>query len=231
MFRSLTVNGVPKLYLNEPGNDLWIREIVFPNRRNGYFLEAGAADGIADSSCFFLEKQQGWRGICVEPHPQFFPLLAKNRPGSIHENVCLANESGWVDFAVCTQEGGMSPFLSGVRQALSETKWQGSQVLAKASIERREASTLVELLRKHCAPRQIEYGAFDIEGSEFEVLRSFPFDEYRFLALSFEVDHMSGEKLANLLASKGYHETINPFNQHCPWEKYWLHESMDSAFR
>jgi hypothetical protein len=45
----------------------------------------------------------------------------------------------------------------------------------------------VDLLRAHQAPNEIEYGAFDMEGSEFEALRSFPFGECRFLALSFEL--------------------------------------------
>jgi hypothetical protein len=228
MFRSLKVDGVTKLYLNEPGNDLWIREIVFPNRRDGYFVEAGAADGVSDSSCYLLERQLGWRGICVEPNDYFFHKLGVIRPRSIKENVCLANESGWVDFAV-GNEGMASPYHSGVRRALLNTKWDGGQTLATASIERKRASTLADLLRKHGAPREIEYGAFDIEGSEFEALRSFPFSEYRFLALSLEVDAGIGEQLASLLGRNGYRETVNPFNRHCPWERYWLHKSIGAA--
>jgi hypothetical protein len=111
------MNGIPKLYLNEAGNDLWIREVVFPNKRNGYFLEAGAADGVSDSSCFFLEKQMGWRGICIEPHDQLFPHLSKTRPGSIHVNMCLADNAGWVDFAV--PSNGMNARLSGVQKMLT----------------------------------------------------------------------------------------------------------------
>ena len=106
MFKTRTCNGVSKLYLNEAANDLWIRELVFPNRRDGFFVEAGAADGVGGSSCFVLERYLGWRGICIEPLDRFFADLTRNRPHSIHENVCLANESGWVDFAV---PNSMSP--------------------------------------------------------------------------------------------------------------------------
>lgn len=224
MFQTMTVNGVPKLYLNESRNDLWIREIVFPNRRGGYFVEAGAADGLTGSSCYLLEKQFGWRGLCIEPDDRFFPLLARNRPASAHANVCLAAEDGWVDFAAAAN--GMSPCLSGVYRMLVDHKWDGGQVLSNATIVVKEAATLVRLLRAHHAPAQIEYGAFDIEGSELEVMRAFPFEEYRFLALSFEVDGSIRDPLSTLLSRHGYRETINPFNQSCPWEHYWLHGSI-----
>ncbi len=54
-------------YYNEPKNDRWIVECVFPGKQNGYFLEAGAANGIWGSSCYVLEQELNWTGICVEP--------------------------------------------------------------------------------------------------------------------------------------------------------------------
>lgn len=224
MFRNIAIDGISKIYLNEAGNDLWIREVIFPNKRNGYFVEAGAADGVTGSSCFFLEKQMGWRGICVEPHDRLFPLLVKNRPNSIHLNACIGNSSGVVDFAVSSSN--MSPCLSGVREVLATHKWGGDLVLANAEIVPKTCATLADILREHRAPDEIDYGAFDIEGSEFEAMRSFPFDEYRFLALSFELDDATREPLARLLAEHDYRETTNPFNKDCPWEKYWLHRSI-----
>jgi FkbM family methyltransferase len=224
MLQALTLNGVSKLYLNESRNDLWAREIVFPERRDGYFVEAGAGNGIIGSSCYLLERNFGWRGICIEPHDQQFSQLVRNRPHSIHENVCLAAQNGRVEFAVASN--GMSPYLSGVRTPLADHKWQGDRVLANARMVIKEAATLGHLLRLHEAPRQIDYGAFDIEGSELEAMRGFPFDEYRFLALSFEVDRAIREPLSDLLRGHGYRRTANPFNTDCPWEHYWLHESI-----
>jgi methyltransferase FkbM-like protein len=231
VFKSRLVNGVPKLYTSEPANDLWIREIVFPNKKNGYFVEAGAADGFQDSSCYILERQLGWRGICIEPHDELFAKLVRTRPDSIHENVCLAHQSGYADYAFCSEAGDTSPFLSGVREVLADRKLRGADVIAGASIVRKQTAALAELLRKHQAPRQIEYGAFDIEGSEFEALRSFPFDEYRFLALSFEVDKSIRKPLFELLTRNGYRETSNPLNENCRWERYWLHESLGEVAR
>jgi hypothetical protein len=224
MFQVLTLNGAQKIYLNHSRNDLWIREIVFPNRKGGYFVEAGAADGIQGSSCYLLEKQFGWRGICIEPNDELFPSLVRNRPRSVHTNVCLAAENGHLEFAAAAN--GMNPCFSGVREVLADRKWHGGHVLAGADIVLKQAATLGHLLRLHHAPAQIEYGAFDIEGSEFEAMRAFPFHEFRFLALSFEVDRAIREPLSHLLSRHGYRQTRNPLNQDCPWERYWLHESI-----
>lgn len=46
-------------YYNETNNNRWIAEYVFPGKQNGYFLEIGAANGKAASSCYVLEQEFG----------------------------------------------------------------------------------------------------------------------------------------------------------------------------
>ncbi len=158
------------------------------------------------SSCFQLERFLGWRGICIEPHTDFFATLTKHRRGSAHENVCLATEDGLVEYVPAGE--GESPYCSGVRDVLLNLKKSGGELAEQASAVRMPALSLASILRKHNAPAVIDYGAFDIEGSEWEALRLFPFRD--------------------LLAKNGYVEATNPLNHDCPWEFYWLHESIAS---
>ncbi len=65
----------------------------------------------------------------------------------------------------------------------------------------RQAIPLQELLAKHNAPRTIDYFSLDVEGYEYEVLRNFPFDEYKFLCLGVE---RPSDNLRALLKSNGY---------------------------
>ena len=44
-----------------------------------YFIEAGANDGIKQSNTYFLEKKYGARGLLIEPCPNLFLDLLKNR--------------------------------------------------------------------------------------------------------------------------------------------------------
>ncbi len=193
-------------YYNAPTlNDRWIVEYVFPGKRKGYFFEAGAANGQNASSCFVLEKELGWTGICVEPNSDFFQELLRNRPNSICENICLANHSGRVAYI----EGGsnmVNPYLGGIKENLEQFKHNGSTVINEGQEVQKLALTMEAVLKKHQAPKIIDYAAFDIEGSELPVLEVFPFDEYLILALSIETGGVAWSKIYELLASKGYIE-------------------------
>jgi FkbM family methyltransferase len=212
-------------YRNETLNDRWIAEHVFPGKKNGYFVEAGAAGGIDASCTYVLEKAFGWTGICVEPNAEFFSQLRANRPNSLCENVCLAKENGKVLYI----EGGthtVDPYLGGIKSNLETFKADGHQVILCGKAIEQDSLTLEAVLDKHHAPRVIDYAAFDIEGSELEVLSSFPFDKYTFLALSLECDWSMWNDISRLLVANGYKEVSNPFNVDMPWERYWLHNSI-----
>jgi len=62
------------------GQDLEV--LNFYNKKDGFFIEIGASDGIFLSNTYLLEKDHNWKGICVEPVPSKFELLCKNRPNS-----------------------------------------------------------------------------------------------------------------------------------------------------
>jgi hypothetical protein len=120
----------------------------------------------------------------------------------------------------------VSPYLSGIKSNLETVKYQGKEVVAKGKEVKKEAVTLEVLLKKYYAPQVIDYAAFDIEGSELDVLEVFPFESYVFLALSLECDGSIRLPISQLLESNGYRRAKNPFNRDKPWEMYWLHQSV-----
>ncbi len=211
-------------YRNETLNDRWIVEQVFPGVRQGYFVEVGAANGKAASSCYVLETELGWRGICIEPHDDFFAALVQNRPNSFCESVCLSDRVEQVDFVLAGGVDGLA-YCSGVQQHLTE-KWGSDEILAQGVIRQKQAVPLVEVLKKYDAPKVIDYLAIDIEGSEYKVLKDFPFEEYVFRSLTIETDEWVWEKLLPILTHYGYRQVSNPFNSDRLFEKYCLHNSV-----
>ena len=47
--------------------DLYLIDI-FKDVKNGFFIEAGAHDGVNQSNTYLIEKVLGWNGLLVEPN-------------------------------------------------------------------------------------------------------------------------------------------------------------------
>jgi FkbM family methyltransferase len=63
----------------------------FDGKRDGVFVDVGAHDGVQFSNTHLLETKFGWSGICIEPNPESFKKLVKNRPGSQCLELAIAN--------------------------------------------------------------------------------------------------------------------------------------------
>jgi hypothetical protein len=48
------------------GQDRFVAEELFCGRRGGFFVEAGAGDGLWISNTLLLEQQYNWTGILIE---------------------------------------------------------------------------------------------------------------------------------------------------------------------
>src|SRR4051812_39798514 len=67
-------------YQGQHGEDRWL-ELFLGNRRDGFYLEVGAYDGVVISNTYHFE-QIGWSGVLVEPDPRKAAACRANRPGS-----------------------------------------------------------------------------------------------------------------------------------------------------
>src|SRR5665213_2394952 len=68
-------------YYSQNGED-FILDLLFKNKKDGFFVEVGCIDGKRFSNTYFFELK-GWKGICVEPHLDYYEMLKVNRPNSI----------------------------------------------------------------------------------------------------------------------------------------------------
>ena len=71
----------------------------------------------------------------------------------------------------------------------------------KKDDERRYAASLLSVLEMFDAPSIIDFISLDVEGAEQYIMRDFPFDKYKFLAMTIE--RPKGE-LRTLLEANGY---------------------------
>jgi FkbM family methyltransferase len=201
-------------------NDRWAIENVFRGLRGGFFIEAGAIDGIRASASYVLEKEFSWNGICVEPIDESYRSLVINRSCRT-DNRALYSESGLdADFMQLHKFPGRSGIIQHLRSdTIARAEDSGSHSSVKRTV------SLLDLLNEHKAPQTIHYICLDVEGAEEPILRGFPFDDpYRILAISTE-----GDQCAPLLKSKGYSEVSNPHTDRIH-EHYYLHPSIASNY-
>ena len=62
-------------------------------KKNGFFVEFGATNGINISNTHILEKKFNWDGILAEPSKQWHKDLKNNRSAKIETN-CVWSKSG-----------------------------------------------------------------------------------------------------------------------------------------
>jgi FkbM family methyltransferase len=172
----------------------------------GYFVEFGACDGIFASNTYFLEKTQGWRGVLSEPNPQYYQDLKSHRTAKQYPFAVTAQRQGKVEFIVTNQPG-----LSTIKGY--EKSDRHHSLRADGILHEVDTTTLRDLLYLADSPKQIDYLSIDTEGSELDILSTFPFDEFTFRFISIEHnDSENCEKLKNLMNSKGYCEILPEFS-------------------
>lgn len=213
------MNSGPVKYKHHLLNDKWIIEDVYKGMRGGYFLEAGATNGVNGSATLVLERNYQWTGICVEPILGQFRRILEWRSCSA-DNRALYSETGLqLEFTHLPQKSGHSGLSQTLRQGtrrLAESSGACSKVLV-------ETVSLMDLLAEHEAPDIIHYFCLDVEGAEYEILRAFPFDRpHTILAFSIE-----GAKCDDIMRRNGYKRVFNPHTSKT-FEHYYLHNRIDN---
>ena len=80
--KSGTSTGNENKVYGQYGQDSIIKQFFdIKNIKKGYFVDVGASEGTRINNSILLENN-GWRGICIEAHPDYYSLLKKNRPNA-----------------------------------------------------------------------------------------------------------------------------------------------------
>lgn len=190
-------------FTSQHGQDLWVSTVLAPTLNNGVFVDIGAHDGQSLSNTYFLEKRLGWTGIAIEPIPERFAELKRNR-GCICLQGCISGKKGISAFNIIS---GDSEMLSGIPSQYDRRH----KVRIAKEIEQRggkhleivtQTFTLNEILESN-GLHHVDYVSMDVEGSELDILGAFDFDRFDVKIFGIENNYQD-PRIPKLMRSKGY---------------------------
>jgi len=206
-------------FYSQCGEDKFLYEkYIMPlNLVNPIYLEMGAMDGVNFTNTYFFEKELGWTGILIEPHPMNYKKLCINRPNNKLFNNVISNDENDVEFTYFESE--CLSGISGVKNTLTENnikifytknnEWISNMIDDHLKVEIVKPKKLSEIV-KLSGYDKIDFFSLDVEGHELSVLKSF---DWSIPINMFLIENNQDTlKINELLTNKNYKiiETIGP---------------------
>ena len=178
-------------------------------KKDGFFVEFGATNGIDFSNTYLLEKRFSWKGILAEPATCWHSELKRHRSVTIDHNCIWSESNRKMQF----NETEIAELSTLSQYSASDFHHDLRKVGKKYDVT---TLALNDLLAKYEAPRVIDYLSIDTEGSELEILNSVDFNRYSFKVITCEHNYTENRnKIYDLLTNKGYerkHKDVSFFD-------------------
>jgi len=180
-------------------------------KRNGFFVEFGASNGVDLSNTYLMERDFGWDGILAEPAKIWHKDLINNRNCKINTD-CIWKCSG----SKIYYQQAATPELSTIKGFCDSDNHREARKNGTSYIV--NTISLNDLLRTYDAPKNIDYLSIDTEGSEYEILSSWDFQEYTFEVITCEHNYTwQRDKIFSLLVGRGYKRVFESFSLFDDW--------------
>ena len=185
-------------YRSHIGQDMWVAETL-NFRRDGYFVEFGSLDGEQHNNTLALERELGWRGICVEPNPAHYPAVCRSR------NVIAMNAAVW-------RSTGQTIEMVDAYGLTSAMEYKDSDIVAEyrnrdtTGVFTVQTISPNDLFARFKTPPVIDYMSLDVEGAEMDVLKAMDLKRYPIALMTVEHCEMPERQsqLSEILEPQGY---------------------------
>jgi FkbM family methyltransferase len=194
------------MFHSQDKQDEYLENNVFKGFKGGFFMDIGANDGVTLNNTLYFEEQHGWTGINVEPIKSVYDKLVGERPKCININCAVSNKDGIAEF-LCNK--GYTEMISGLidtfddrhlKRLTAENAMHGSST-ELIRVETRRIETICD---EHKISH-IHYLSIDVEGAEFDVIKSINFDKVFIDVIGFENNYADTSlPIVSYLENKNY---------------------------
>jgi hypothetical protein len=181
-----------KTYAME-GEDLQIIKIL--NKfNNGFYVDAGSYHPLYRNNTYLLYKKN-WRGINIDLSEFSIDLFNFIRPDDVNINVIVSNSDDFVSFYY---QKNFSQ-LTTIKKEVAKLRMQGE--IKEKKIKSNKLTTIINNTKYK--NRKIDFLNIDLEGADFDALKSLDFNIYRPKLISVEIyDEMIETSKINLFLTK-----------------------------
>ena len=219
----------PRVFFDEPEAELkfdleFIVAQLMLTKRNIFFLEIGANDGVSGDPLFPFIKKFDWQGVMLEPVPETFELLERNYQnfsGVTLLNVALSERDGTRTMYMIQDEKGSlkeddglhSEFRSQLTSFVKESVLSQIEYFPNVAEMIKEVEVeciCFETLLSRIGRRDIDILQIDAEGYDYQILKMIDFTEIRPMIINFEhclMNKATQEDCSRFLFEQGYRMT------------------------
>ena len=177
-------------------------------KKNGFYLEVGAYNGISESVSLRFQKELNWSGLLIAPNPFHFIYLKKNRRKNLCLNYICLNKKFFKKKLYIKNLNQMSYLvddksrlyftdypISKINKLVKESK-SGNSVSYKCNIQSLENIFCKQKIKV------VDLAIIDVEGSELELLAGINFSKVRINYMCIESYNF--KKLNKFMKRKNY---------------------------
>jgi len=204
------------MFYSQFQQDEYLEKNIFKGFKNGVFMDIGAHDGVSINNTLYFEKEHQWTGVNAEVIQNVYDNLCKNRPNCINLNYAVCNNDGVADFIHNT---GATEMISGLykdydkrhheRLQYENARYGGKTQLIKVNTKK------IETICDEHNIKNINYLSIDVEGAEFDVIKSINFDKVFIDVIGFENNYDDNSApIIEYLLNKNYiviHKSLDIF--------------------
>ena len=167
---------------------------------HGVFIDIGAYDGLEGSNTYLLENY-GWSGICIEPNPEPFHRLQRNRKceclniglsdtDSFKEFISI---NGYAEQISCISNTALEAHLKRIENEITACGGKQDEII----IECQMFSSVIDIV-------DIDYVSIDAECHELNILKGIDFEKHNIKVISYEDNGYSVDQCEEYLLNHGF---------------------------
>ncbi len=185
---------------SQEGEDLLLLH-YFKDKTDGFFIDIGAHHPKRFSNTYLLYKK-GWSGINVEPNPDLFKYF-NSRKRDINLNIGISAKQQDLTYYSFI-EPAFNTFSENAAKRVVATK--ASSLKEKIVVN---TIPLSDVFAKHTLNRVVDLLTVDVEGLDYEVLKSNDWNKYKPQLVVVEngmndLQKLSTDEIASYLIKQGY---------------------------